>query len=293
MVAMLNYNHLRYFRAVAQDSNLTKAAQRLNLSQSALSVQIRKLELQLGHPLFERRGKRLVLTEVGRIALDYAETIFSTGEELLDTLRGQGSDSRRILRVGAISVLSRNFQLGLLRPLMGRSDVELVIRSGSMRELLAQLEAQTLDIVLSNMPVPRDAQTAWRSILLDEQAVSLVGRPARGQKRLRFPQDLRTIPVVLPSLGSSIRLAFDGIMEQAGIRPIVLAEVDDMAMLRLLARESDAVTLVPAVVVQDELESGALVERVRLRDVRERFYATVPTRRFPNPLLREILPQLK
>lgn len=290
---MLNYNHLRYFRAVAQDSNLTKAAQRLNLSQSALSVQIRKLELQLGHPLFERRGKRLVLTEVGRIALDYAETIFSTGEELLDTLRGQGSDSRRILRVGAISVLSRNFQLGLLRPLMGRSDVELVIRSGSMRELLAQLEAQTLDIVLSNMPVPRDAQTAWRSILLDEQAVSLVGRPARGQKRLRFPQDLRTIPVVLPSLGSSIRLAFDGIMEQAGIRPIVLAEVDDMAMLRLLARESDAVTLVPAVVVQDELESGALVERVRLRDVRERFYATVPTRRFPNPLLREILPQLK
>ena len=234
-----------------------------------------------------------MLTEVGRIALDYAETIFSTGEELLDTLRGQGSDSRRILRVGAISVLSRNFQLGLLRPLMGRSDVELVIRSGSMRELLAQLEAQTLDIVLSNMPVPRDAQTAWRSILLDEQAVSLVGRPARGQKRLRFPQDLRTIPVVLPSLGSSIRLAFDGIMEQAGIRPIVLAEVDDMAMLRLLARESDAVTLVPAVVVQDELESGALVERVRLRDVRERFYATVPTRRFPNPLLREILPQLK
>ena len=290
---MLNYNHLRYFRAVAQDSNLTKAAQRLHLSQSALSVQIRKLELQLGHPLFERQGKRLVLTEVGRIALDYAETIFSTGEELLDTLRGQGSDSRRILRVGAISVLSRNFQLGLLRPLMRRNDVELVIRSGSMRELLAQLEAQTLDIVLSNMPVPRDAQTTWRSILLDEQAVSLVGRPARGQKRLRFPQDLRTIPVVLPSLGSSIRLAFDGIMEQAGIRPIVLAEVDDMAMLRLLARESDAVTLVPAVVVQDELESGALVERARLRDVRESFYATVPTRRFPNPLLREVLPQLK
>ena len=290
---MLNYNHLRYFRAVAQDSNLTKAAQRLHLSQSALSVQIRKLELQLGHPLFERQGKRLVLTEVGRIALDYAETIFSTGEELLDTLRGQGSDSRLILRVGAISVLSRNFQLGLFRPLMGRNDVELVIRSGSMRELLAQLEAQTLDIVLSNMPVPRDVQTTWRSILLDEQAVSLVGRPARGQKRLRFPQDLRTIPVVLPSLGSSIRLAFDGIMEQAGIRPIVLAEVDDMAMLRLLARESDAVTLVPAVVVQDELESGTLVERARLRDVRESFYATVATRRYPNPLLREILPQFK
>jgi LysR family transcriptional activator of nhaA len=285
----LNFNHLRYFWAVAHEGNLTRAAERMHLSQSALSVQIRKLEQQVGHRLFERAGRKLVLTEAGQIALDYADTVFEAGAEFLGTLRGRPTARRQILRIGALTTLSRNFQLEFLQPLVDRQDVELVVRSGSMRDLLAQLESHALDAVLSNSAVPRDAHTSTRNYLLDQQPVSLVGRKRKDRRKFRFPDDLRTTPVLLPGLDSDVRLAFDRVMELAGIKPVILAEVDDMAMLRLLARERDALTLVPPIVVRDELQSGALVEHCRVPDLTESFYAIVQKRRFPNPLLTQLL----
>lgn len=285
----LNYNHLRYFWAVAHEGGLTRAAERLNLSQSALSVQIGKLEHQIGHKLFERVGKRLILTEAGQIALDYADTVFKTGDELMSTLNGRPIANRQVLRVGALTTLSRNFQLEFLRPLVGRADVELIVRSGNIRDLLAQLEAHTIDVVLSNSAAPRDARSPLRNHLLNEQPVSLVGHPHVTRKPFRFPDDLVTQPILLPSLDSDIRVAFDRVMELANIKPIILAEVDDMAMLRLLTRESDAVALVPPIVVRDELESGVLVEHCCIAGVTETFYAVVQKRRFPNPLLASLL----
>lgn len=288
-MSFLNYHHLRYFRAIANEGNLTRAAERLNLSQSALSTQLRSLEETLGQPLFHRQNKTLVLTEAGRIALDYAESIFRSGEELVGVLRNQSTGQRQILRVGAVATLSRNFQLSLVRPLLGRSDVELVIRSGNLRDLLAQLRAHTLDVVLSNLPVRRDAETNWHSHRLDEQPVSLVGLRTRSQKKFRFPEDLLHTPLVLPSLDSNIRVAFDLLLEQQGIRPIIAAEVDDMAMLRLLAKEGAGLALVPPVVVRGELDNGSLVERHRVASIKESFYAITPSRRFPNPILRDLL----
>jgi len=285
----LNYNHLRYFWAVAHEGSLTRAAGHMHLSQSALSVQIRKLEHQVGHPLFERSGKKLVLTEAGKIALDYADTVFQAGDELMSTLAGRPLASRQVLRVGALTTLSRNFQLEFLRPLVGRPDVELIVRSGAIRDLLAQLEAHAVDVVLSNSAAPRDARAGFRNHLLNEQPVSLVGRPRPGKGPFRFPEDLRSEPILLPSLDSDIRVGFDHLMELAGIRPIILAEVDDMAMLRLLAREREGVTLVPPIVVRDELASGALVEHCRIPQLTESFYAIVQKRRFPNQLLGDLL----
>ena len=285
----LNYNHLRYFWTVAHEGNLTRAAASINLSQSALSVQIQKLEHQIGHALFERVGKKLVLTEAGQIALDYADTVFKTGDELMGTLQGRTLSKRQVLRVGALTTLSRNFQLEFLRPLVGRSDVELIVRSGNMRDLLAQLEAHAVDVVLANSAAPRDARSSLRNHLLDEQPVSLVGRPRKGKRKFRFPEDLATEPLLLPSLDSDIRIAFDRVLELAGVRPNILAEVDDMAMLRLLAREREGVTLVPPIVVRDELEAGILVELCRIPEVSERFYAIIQKRRFPNRLLADLL----
>ena len=285
----LNYKHLRYFWAVAHEGNLTGAARRLHVSQSAVSVQVQKLEQQVGHSLFERVGRKLILTEAGQIALDYADTVFKAGDELMSTLQDRPRASRQVLRVGALTTLSRNFQLEFLRPLVGRADVELIVRSGTMRDLLAQLEAHALDVVLANSTAPRDARSPLRNYLLNEQAVSLVRRTQRAGKKFRFPEDLRTVPVLLPSLDSEIRLAFDRVLELAGIRPIILAEVDDMAMLRLLAREREGVTLVPPVVVRDELDAGVLVECCRIPEVIESFYAIVKKRRFPNQLLVELI----
>ena len=288
-MAALNYHHLRYFWMIANENNLTRAAERLHVSQSALSIQLRQLEESFGQKLFEREGKRLQLTEAGRIALDYANAIFRAGDELTSLMHGRSAGERQLLRIGAVSTLSRNFQLELVRSLVQRSDVELVLHAGSLSELLAQMHTHTIDLVLSNRPVPRDAQANWHCHLLDEQPVSLVGKPNDDKTAFRFPHDLDGAPMLLPSIESEIRAAFDFLLEQAGIRPVVVAEVDDMAMLRLLARESGHLTLVPPVVVLDELRQGVLVERFRISDIRERFYAITPSRRFPNALVKELL----
>lgn len=292
-MAGLNFNHLRYFWAVAHEGSLIRAAERLNLSQSALSVQIQKLEHQIGHPLFDRIGRKLVLTEAGRIALDYADSVFKAGDEMLNTLQGRAATQRQALSIGALTTLSRNFQLEFLRPLVGRADVELIVRSGTMQELLSQLEAHEIDVVLANKAALSDMRRPFTNHLLNQQSVSLIGRPRTLRHAFNFPEDLRHEPILLPSLDSAIRVAFDHVLELAGIRPTILAEVDDMAMLRLLARESDAVTLVPAIVVRDELDAGTLVELCRIPNVTESFYAIAQKRRFPNRLLSDLLSEIR
>lgn len=285
----LNLHHLRLFRAVATDGTLTGAARRLNLSQSALSTQIKTLEAVLGHDLFERRGRGLVLTEAGRIALDHAEAIFRTADDLTATLREVGR-SRRALRVGALATLSRNFQMQFLRPLIKRVDVDVVIQSGSQAELLRALDALALDVVLTNLAPVREVDSPWLVHRLAEQPVSLVGTPARlGPDKRPVDEVLATLPLVLPGPGTALRAAFDALMARRDILPIIAAEADDMAMLRLLAREDAGVAVLPSIVVQDELASGLLVEAGRLEGMRETFYAVTRDRRFPNPLLGPLL----
>lgn len=292
-MAELNFHHLRYFWVVAQHRHLTRAAEALHVSPSALSIQLRQLEDRLGHPLFERRNRKLALTEAGRIALAHADTIFRTGQELLSTLRGTPALSRAVLRVGAVATLSRNFQLGWLAPLLEDRQVHIRLVSGQPRELLAQLAAHALDVVLSNEAAPRDKAAGWVSRRIARQPLSLVSRPASAGAAalppLRFPQDLHGELLLLPGEASAVRPAFDLLLEEAGVRPQVLAEVDDMAMLRLLARETGALALVPPVVVRDELAAGTLVERCTIAQLHEDFYAITTRRRFAHPALREML----
>lgn len=290
MPAFLNFHHLRYFRMIARELSVTRAAETLNLSVPALSIQLRQLEESLGQKLFDRGQGGLRLTEAGRIALDYADSIGRSGEELMDVMRNRAPGAaRQVLRVGAVATLSRNFQVEFLQPALHRVEIEVVIRSGAQRELLAALHALEVDLVLSNSPARRDAATPWHSHLLAEQAVGLVGVPAWKKKRLRFPEDFRDVPVILPSMESNTRAAFDRLTAAAGVRPRVMAEVDDMAMLRLLAREGEGLALVPPVVVRDEIEDGILVQTHRMPQIRESFYAITPSRRFPNPLVGELV----
>ncbi len=297
-MSRLNLHHLRLFQAVATEGTLTGAARRLNLSQSALSAQLKALEASLGHDLFERVGRGLVLTEAGRIALDHADTIFQTADELSATLAETGR-ARRALRVGALATLSRNFQMQFLRPLIGRADVEVVLRSGSQDELLRGLDGLALDVVLTNLAPARDAASPWRVHRLDDQPVSLIGRSHRlgraalsgrpGGMAKPLAELLSDHPLVLPAPGTALRVSFDSLVDRLGCRLSIAAEVDDMAMLRLLAREDAGLAVIPRIVVQDELASGLLVEAARLPDMSETFLAVTRERRFPNPLLKPLL----
>ncbi len=288
-MSRLNYHHLHYFWAIAKEGNLTRAASRLHVSQSALSVQIRRLEEQLGQALFERRGRTLQLTEAGRLAMSYAESIFAAGGELVALLREGRRENRQVLRIGAVSTLSRNFQENFVRPLLERDDVELVLQSGGLAELLGRLRVHTLDVVLSNRRVHGTSDEPWRCRRIARQPVSLVGRPRPKRRAFRFPEELAEVPLLLPGPDHDIRAGFDLMCEQRGLRYRLRAEVDDMAMLRLLARDSDSVALLPTVVVQDELRSGRLVEYAVVPELSETFYAITVRRHFEPPLLKALL----
>jgi LysR family transcriptional activator of nhaA len=286
---VLNYHHLHYFWAVAKEGSLTRAAERLHVSQSALSTQIRQLESSLGHALFVRAPRAMRLTEAGQVALSFAERIFTTGDEMVAVLREEAVGIRTTLRIGAVATLSRNFQENFFRPLLARTDVDLVLQSASLSELLARLRVHNLDLILSNRRIVATADDPWRCRRIARQPVSLVGHRRRGRKPFRFPEDLADTLLILPGPDSDVRAGFDVMCRRIGLRPRVLAEVDDMALLRLIARDSKGVALVPSVVVQDELRTGRLVEHAVVPDLFEDFYAITVQRRFAPPMLDELL----
>lgn len=285
----LNFKHLFYFWQVARVGHLTRAAAALHVSQSALSAQIRQLESYLGRPLFERSGRSLLLTEFGTSVLDYAQGIFGLGEELMASVRSAAGQPSQQLRVGAVATLSRNFLDNLLRPLLGRPGLRLALESGSLDELLGRLQRHNIDVVFANRPVVSEAGKPWRCVRIDRQSVCLVGPPRPGRRKFALPGDIATARLVLPGPNSDIRSQFDQWCERRRLQPKILAEVDDMAMLRLLARDSGEITLLPEVVVQDELREGRLQRYCAVPGVHENFYAITAYRRSPSPLVEALI----
>ena len=228
----------------------------------------------MGHALFDRVGRGLVLTEVGRIALEYAERIFGNGEELLATLK-RTSSRMPPLRVGAQSTMSRNFQLSFLRPMLGDADANLVLRSGGMRALVEDLKALALDVVLTTELPAREAAEGLRAARIASQDTGLHGHPGRLDHKT-LPDLLAAEPLILPT-DSVIRTRFDSLCSRLDVSPRVVADVDDMAMIRLLTREDAGVAIAPAVVLADEIASGLLATAPFSLNIVEPFYAlTVP-----------------
>ena len=251
-------------------------------------MKIREREHQLGHALFERRSHQLQLTEAGRITLDHADAIFATGRDLLGTLQQTGA-VRQAVRIGALATLSRNFQIVFLRPLLGRDDIEVILRSGSAAELLRGLQALNLDVVLTNQVPEIDALTPFIAHKLSEQHVGLMGTPELIGATRSVAALLAQHPLILPTQGSSVRTGFDALAVQLGIAPQIAAEVDDIAMMRLLVREGTALAVLPPIAVQDELASGTLIEADELPGIVETFFAVTIDRRFPNPVVRSLI----
>ena len=288
-MAYLNYHHLNYFRVVAKTGHLSRAAQQLHIAQSALSSQIKQLEQQLGQALFLRQGRRLELTEAGRIALSYAENINAQGSELLSLFQEGDAVTRQILRIGAVATLSRNFQESFIEPLLHRQDVRLVMQSGGITDLLNRLAAHQLDVVLSNREEYASSVQAWRCQRIARQTVSLIGKPRSVKTPFCITSDLQHTTLIVPGHENALRGHFDLMCEKLQVKPTILAEVDDMAMMRVLARASTAAILVPPVVVRDELKQGALQEYTVFPDLYEDFFAITIQRQYQHPLLTDLL----
>jgi len=195
----------------------------------------------------------------------------------------RGRQPEHPIRIGAVATLSRNFQESFVKPLLATPRVRLSLHAGPLADLLRRLEKHALDLVLSNRAPPREVASAIRCRRVARQPVSIVGGKRR--RKFRFPEDIEGAPFVVPGRESDIRSEFDALCEQRGVQVRILAEVDDMATMRLLARDTEAFALLPTVVVRDELRDGALYEHCTVPGLFEHFYAITAERMFQHPLI--------
>lgn len=289
-MSRLNYHHLQYFWQVAKMGNLTKTAEKLHISQSALSSQIKQLEESLDCQLFTRQGRKLVLTEMGNVAFSYAESIFSKGNEL-ETLLRQGYESEiQTIRAGVLSTMSRNFIESFVEPVLSNHAIKIEIFSASQPRLLTMLSNHELDLALTNIEVRGNTQELWECILLNRQPINVIG-PDGFDIKPEFSKKYEQFNWILPNNDSPIRTAFDGLCALHHIEPKVIAEANDMAMLRLLARDSPGLTVMPQVVVKDEINSGLLKRYSELPDVYENFYAVTIKKHFRKPEINNLVNQ--
>lgn len=281
----LNYHHLYYFWTVAREGSVTRASAALHLTQPAISAQLRTLERALGEPLFERRGRHLALTESGHVAFRYAEEIFSLGRELQETLAGRGSGRPTRFVVGIVDALSKLMAHRLLEPaLRAPGSLRLVMREGSADRLLADLALHTVDVVLSDAPIPPAVRIKAFSHLLGECGVSVYAAPALATAyRRRFPASLDGAPFLLPVEGSALRRSLDDWFAALAIRPRVVAEIEDSAVLNVFGQEGLGLFAAPSVIERALRQQHGVRVVGRAPQVRERFFAISAERRIRHP----------
>lgn len=287
-MSRLNYHHLYYFWQVARVGNLTKAAQAQHVSQSALSTQIRQLEDSMGVILFDRVGRSLTLTEAGQRTFLYAEDIFSKGEELENLLRNGALSTLQTLHIGTLATMSRNFIESFIEPMIPRTELSYSLHARQQPSLLADLSNHQLDLGLTNIEVPGGNQHVLQCQLLARQPVSVIG-PSGLALGKSFSKRYRDMSWVLPASEIPFRSAFESFCAQHQFIPKVVAEADDMAMLRLLARDTHALTVLPSVVVKDELASNRLTNYMELPNVYENFFAVTVKRQYRHQLTNELI----
>jgi LysR family transcriptional activator of nhaA len=281
----LNFHHLRYFWIVAREGGLVPAGKVLRLSHPTLSAQIHLLEDSLGEKLFEKTGRKLVLTEMGKVVYRYAEEIFALGGEMVDTVNGRAKGQAPRVDVGICDVVPKLIVRRLLQPALSLPEpVRLVCTEDSHERLLASLALHTLDIVISDSPVaPGDSVRAF-SHLLGECGVSLFATKSLASTYRRgFPGSLDGAPMLLPIESSTLRRALSQWFDRHGVKPRIIAEFDDSALLKVFG--ADGVGLFPAPrAVEREVMGQYGVELVgRVDGVRERFYAISAERRLKHP----------
>jgi LysR family transcriptional activator of nhaA len=287
----LNYHHLFYFSMIVQEGGVAAAARKLRLTHSTLSAQLRALESSLGAPLFERRGKRLVLTEFGADAASYAADIFRLGRELNEVARGRASPGGERIRVGLVPTLPKTLAHHLLAPALERLERgSAIIRQGAPQPLIDLLVTGRLHLVITDhMPVtPPGARV--HAHLLGETDVLLYARARLARQASRaFPSSLTRVPFVLPPGDVPLRKRLDAWFVQHDVQVNVKAEVEDAGLLRVLGSSGRGVFPVRAALraEAEDLHDVALVGACE--GVRERYYAVTTERRIKHPALKALV----
>ncbi len=245
----LNYHHLLYFWTVARFGTIARASAELSLAQPTISGQIRVLEDQLGEKLFQRSGRNLVLTDMGRVVFRYADDIFSLGRELMDTLKDRPTGRPVRFQVGVADEVTKIIAYRLLEPAMRLPQpVHIVCRDGAPERLLTDLATHALDLVIADAPIPAAIKVKAFSHPLGESPVTVFGTAKlAAPRRKTFPRSLEGAPFLLPTVGKTLRRTLDNYFEQQGLRPRIVAELDDSALLTTFGQAGAGLFVAPTV----------------------------------------------
>jgi len=271
----LNYHHLYYFWSVARDESVSRASERLRLAPSTISAQVTKLEDVLGSKLFIRVGRNLELSETGRIVYRFADEIFTLGLEMLDTVKGRPTSGPLRLVVGIVDALPKLVVRKLLEPALRLpQQIHLVCHEGKEKQLLSELAVHGLDMVLTDTPVRPGLSVRAFSHFLGECGVSFFAAHRLASRlREKFPQSLNGAPILLPSPMSALRGSLDQWFDSLEIRPKIIGEFDDQALLKAFGQSGDGVFAVPAVIEEDVCRQYDVGVVGHADAVREKFYA--------------------
>lgn len=288
----LNLRHLRYFAEVARRGSVTAAAQSLFVTPQTVSGQLQELESAIGQLLFDRVGRRMVLTHSGETALDYAKAIFALGEELKTVLQG-GARARSVtLRVGIADSVAKLQTLSTLQPVIERhrKELDLVCQEGSYADLLGRVGAGELDMVLSDSPVPLSLSRSLHALVLAESGVSFVAATSVcGKLKGAFPQCLEQAPFISGlSAGSAITQSLEAWFTRQGVHPRVVARIEDSALLKSLAQGGLGVAAVPSQIEGEVQRQYHLKVIGRAPEVRLALFLVRPRGRRVHPLVSEI-----
>ena len=281
----LNYHHLLYFWTVAREGTIARASQELRLAQPTISGQIRVLEDQLGEKLFQRSGRNLVLTDMGRVVYRYADDIFSLGRELMDTLKDRPTGRPMRFQVGVADEVSKMIAYRLLEPAMRLpQQVQIVCRDGAADRLLTELATHSLDLVIADTPISPAIKVKAFSHALGETPVTVFATAKlAAARRKNFPRSLDGAPFLLPTSGKTLRRTLDQYFDQQSIRPRVVAELDDSALMTTFGQAGAGLFVAPTVIEKEVLRQFDVAIVGRLDAVRERYFAISVERRLKHP----------
>jgi len=285
----LNYQHLYYFWNVAKLGTVTEAAQHLRLAQPTLSAQIRILEQQVEAKLFERDGRRLLLTSAGRIAFSYAEQIFALGGDLVEQLEEGHYRFTDTLRVGVSDIIPKMLAYKILDPLYSLTNPpKIICLENTAANLLTALSVRELDVVISDFPLPTNAKVKLFSHLLGSSSITFLGTRKLARKlAIGEPQDLAGAPLLLPSALSALRKEIDIWFSSLEIAGRVVGEFQDSALMKIFGKEGRGLFPVPSAIAK-EVCSELNVVPVIEAPIQQKYYLIASQKRLTNPLLTQL-----
>lgn len=291
----LNYHHLLYFWMVARTGSVTAASKELGLTPPTVSAQVRQLEESIGEQLFRKRGRRLVLTDMGQVAFRYADEIFGLGRELVETLRGQSTSRAPTLHVGISDLVPKLISHRILEPLLELDPpIRLVCREGKTGALLASLATHELDVVLADEPTPSNVSVRAYNHLLGTSGVTFFARPDAAENLKRgFPESLSGHPMLLPMPNTPLRRSLDTWFARRSITPRVVAEFEDTALLKVFGEKGAGAFAGPTAIAGVIAEEYGVVPIGETDEVRESFYAITAHRRLQHPAVVALSEQAK